>query len=1036
MTDSGRDAPAPRLGRLHPRNASGDNREVATRVSSAVFVGRGTELAALQAALERASAGHLQGVLIAGDSGVGKTRALHEFRLLAEAAGARWLSGECLALAEGELPYAPITAALRDITEPEDLDEVAQSAPELARLLPRVGLGRRPDPAESADGYPAASGGEFAQALMFEQFLSLLARLSSERPLVLAIEDLHWADGSTRDLLSFLIRNARSQALLVICTYRSDELHRHHSLRPFLAEHKRLGWVELVELQPFTASELRAQVEGILGAPPDPGFAARLFERSEGNAFFSEVLLAAASGGERFPATIRDALMVRVETLSAPTQKLLRVAASAGRRVSHSLLAAVSELPEPGLSEALREAVGHQVLVQDREHESYAFRHALLAETVYADLLPGERTGLHLALAQALAADPELAADADRTAAGELAFHWRACHRLDAALSASVQAGLGAESTCAFAEASRQFENALELWDRVDDAGRLAGMDHPAVLLRAAENASLNGQADRAMALARSAAAETDAVDDPLRAGLVQERLGHFLWLSGDSEGAIDALRQAIDVLPADPPSVERARVLAGEAKMLMLHGRPEESRSLCNEAISIARGLGARPEEGQALNTLGVDLLVLGGRRQAIEHIGEAKSIAEECALQDLGRAYGNLVEALDQDGRLEEAVRLGVEGVERLRPLGQRGWIAYLLGWVSSELVRLGRLDEAQEFVVMGLETPIEGIDLAVLHCVAAEIALHRGDLRQARASLDRAERAGGRTTDVMMRAMLTDRSALLGVVGGDPDRTAALVDEAGVGDDEYVFYTARVYALALRAHADRAERARAVGDADTIADASRSGRAILGRFERFLAADRWLDSPPAETVARSALARAELGRLDGPPDPDGWDSVAARWRELGFPLDLAYARWRHAEAALGAGRGRAGAAEPLREAARLTKAAGASLLAAEIGALARRARIELGEQTEATPHQASAHDGEPFGLTDRELGVLALVAQGRTNREIGDELFISPKTASAHVSHILSKLEVRSRTEAATVAHRLGLLPSSSPSRGAAD
>ena len=798
----------------------------------------------------------MQAVVIAGDSGVGKTRALHEFRLQAEAAGARWLSGECLALAEGELPYAPITAALRDISEPEDLDEIARAAPELARLLPRLDLGRGPGPAESTDGYPASpSGGQFAQALMFEQFLSLLAHLSSEGPLVLAIEDLHWADRSTRDVLSFLIRNAGNQALLVICTYRSDELHRHHPLRPFLAEHRRLGWVEVLELQPFTASELRAQVEGIVGAPPDTKFAARLFERSEGNAFFSEELLAAASDGERFPATIRDALMVRVETLSAPTQRLLRVAAAAGRRVSHSLLAAVSELPEPGLTEALREAVGHQVLVQEREHESYAFRHALLAETVYADLLPGERTALHLALAQALAADPKLAADADH-AAGELAFHWRACHRLEAALAASVRAGLGAESTCAFAEANRHFENALEVWDRVDDAERRAGMEHAAVLLRAAENASLNGQAERAVALARSAAAETDAVDDPLRAGLVQERLGHFLWLAGDSEGALDALRQAIDVLPGDPPSVERARVLAADAKMLMLHGRPEESRSLCNEAISIARGLGARPEEGHALNTLGCDLLVLGERRQAIEHIGEAKSIAEECALQDLGRAYANLVEALDHDGRLEEAVSLGVEGVERLRPLGQRGWIAFLLGWVSSELVRLGRLDEAQEFVVMGLETPIEGIDLAVLHCVAAEIALHRGDLGRAREDLDRAEQAGGRTTDVMIRAMLTDRSALLCVVGGDPDRTAALVDEALVADDEYLFFTARLYAVGLRAHADRAERARAVGDTDTIADAERSGKAILGRFERFLDADRWLDSPPAETSHAARL------------------------------------------------------------------------------------------------------------------------------------------------------------------------------------
>ena len=969
-------------------------------------------------------------MLLAGDAGVGKTRLLQEFRQSTEASGTRWLSGECIAVAEGELPYAPITAALRAIVaEPANLDVTAESAPELARLLPGLGPGPAPKPTPSTVEVPPLSvGGDFAQGRMFEQFLSVLADLSCERPVVLAVEDLHWADGSTRDLLSFLIRSARDEPILLICTYRSDELHRRHPLRPFLAEHKRLAWMEVLDLQPFTQSELGAQVEGILGAPADPELATRLFERSEGNAFFSEELLAASADLERIPPTVRDALMLRVEDLSAPTQEVLRVAATAGRRVPHPLLAAVAGLPEQELTSALREAIAHQLLIQDAEEESYAFRHALLAESISADLLPGESTRLHLALAEALAADPGLAAKTTGNAAGELAFHWRACHRLEEALTASVEAGLQAESSYAFAEADRQFENALELWERVDEAERRAGMDHPAMLQRAAQNASLNGQAHRAVALAKSAIAETDPAVDPTRAGLARERLGEFLWLSGDSEGALDALREAVDLLPVEPPRVERARVLAAEARLLVLHGRPDQSRSRCEEAISIARRTGARAEEGHALNTLGLCLLVAGERAAAIASLSEAKRIAEDCSPEDLWRAYANLAEALEYDGRVEEAVELGIEGAELVRPLGQRSWGAYILGQVASQLVRLGRLDEAQRLAATGLETRIEGIDTAILKGVASEINLLQGNLQAAETELERAVRAAGPTTDWVIRAMLADRHVLVAVLRGDPDRAAALVDEAiaSMDDGEYPFYTVRMYALAVRAHADRAERARALGDAETAEEAERSGTAIVERVERLLDPDGWLGSPTPESVARAALAAAELERLRGAPEPEVWNSVAARWAKLGYKLELAYARWRQAEAVLTSGGARADASEPLREAARLTAESGASLLRSEIEALARRARIEPGDQDRSPAAETPAPVPDRFGLTRRELEVLALVAEGRTNREIGEALFISTKTASAHVSHILSKLEVRSRIEAATAAHRLGLVP----------
>ena len=255
----------------------------------------------------------------------------------------------------------------------------------------------------------------------------------------------------------------------------------------------------------------------------------------------------------------------------------------------------MGDLPEKQLTPALREAVAHQLLTQDADRESYAFRHALLAEAILADLLPGERARLHLALAEALAADPALT-DSAGNAAAELAFHWRACHRLDQALTASVEAGVQAESSYAFAEANRQFENALEVWAGGRGACR-AGTDHAAILLGAVRTRA-QWRRRTCRGAARSAVDEAQLMADPARAGLARERLGEFLRLAGDSGGAIEALRDAVDLLPSEPPGVERARVLAAEARILVStavprspgHGVRRRSRSLVVSVRALTR--------------------------------------------------------------------------------------------------------------------------------------------------------------------------------------------------------------------------------------------------------------------------------------------------------------------------------------------------------------------------------------------------------------------------------------------------------------
>ena len=577
--------------------AGGDTGHVPPRVSSPEFVGRAAELEHLEAALGRAERGEAGAVFLAGESGVGKTRLLRELERLAADRGARVLRGDCAAFGAGELAYAPLAAALRRLgreLDPAAREELLGPARDaLAPLLPELSA---TEPARA----PTAGGDAFAQSRLFGLLRALLDRLAAEAPVLFAIEDLHWADRSTLEFLGSLLRGLRDERLLLVCTYRSDELHRRHPLRPFLAEEERRELVQRVELEPFSRAELAAQVGGILGADADPELVARLHARCEGNAFFAEELLAASGGAAGpLPPSLHEALGLRLEGLPADARAVLRVAAAAGRQSGHRLLATVTDLPEPALLEALRAAVTHHVLVHDSD--GYAFRHALLEEAAYADLLPGERTTLHLALAEALSADPSLAGGA---AAAERAHHWRAAHRMPEALAAYVAAGLEAERVSAFAEAGQHFERALEIWDLVEDADERAELGLAAVVAHAAQNALVAGEPHRAVTLGRRALELADGTGDPVSQALAHERLGGYLWAAGDSDAALAAHRDAVRVLPAESPTPALARVLAAEANILMLRGPTEETRAGAERAVATARAVGERAVEGRALNT------------------------------------------------------------------------------------------------------------------------------------------------------------------------------------------------------------------------------------------------------------------------------------------------------------------------------------------------------------------------------------------------------------------------------------------------
>jgi DNA-binding CsgD family transcriptional regulator len=1006
------------------RPVARDNRgEMGGRVASPTLVGRVEELQTLEAARGRAADAEPAVVLVGGEAGVGKTRLTAELIARCATDGTTVLAGGCVPVGGGALPYAPIVEALRalltDVGVGEIRELVGPSWPELARLLPALG---EPDRSGQSD--------QAAQARLFELLLGLLGRLTEQAPLVLVVEDLHWADRSTRDLLAFLARNLRRERVLLVVTYRDDEPGQ-QQLGPYLAELDRAGRVERLELARLDQAQTTAQLVGILGAAPTAELVHAVFARSEGNPFFTEELLAAVQAGSpELPATLRDLLRGRVQALPQPAQHVLAVAAVAGRRMPHRLLATVAGLGDRQLDGALREAVASQLLVTRPGQDAYDVRHALVREVIDADLLPGERTRLHTALAHTVA---DLLGSGELDWSGsvaEVAVHWYRAGDLPNALAWSVRAGVEADGIYAYAEALHHYGRALDLWDRVTDAEARAGMDRVEVLQRAARAADASGDVSGALALIDVALGEVDPAVDPLRAGLLHERRGVYLMATRDLQARFEALAEAVRLIPASPPSEERARVLASFAETLVLASRTEQARAASEEAVAIARQLGAELELGRALVALGGAQVDSGSFQAAVVSLREACRLAEQHAdLDTLGRAWGWLGDSLMQAGRLEDAVEVSLSGRGPLRRLGLAGqWQdTFLMVLAAKALFKLGRWDEAHGLATQALAKAQPELVYVFLTVAGLEVA--RGEFQAAEAHLEtikeRSLSLAGMPSHARQHASLV---AELRVWQGRLEEARAAVQDGldRVAKTDERKRSGRLLCLGMRVGADQAELGRARHDQREVQAAVHAANALASRAAA-MAPNPLVPGTTSilTTPAVAALFDAERARLEGRSDPVQWQAAAAAWLALGRPYPAAYAQWRQAEALLARRAPRAKAEETLRAVHTVAVQLGAAPLQRELELLAQRGRIRLaapGEPAAAEPEAPSV--AASLGLTRREAEVLALVAAGRTNRQIGQALFIAPKTAGVHVSRILAKLGVAGRGEAAAVAHRLGL------------
>ncbi len=972
---------------------------VLTRVSSPALIGRGEELQELRRALEVALAGGSACAVVAGEAGLGKTRLVRE--LLKGAPDVDVLVGGCVEVGSDVLPYAPFVDILSDLADRDGAAAVralgGPTGSELARLLPDADDAGAPDVTQ-------ASAGRLYTALR-----TLLTSLAARRPLLVLVEDVHWSDRATRDLLGLLARRLPPRTLLVL-TARTDESDVEHAVPRFLAQLSAAG-AHRIELRPFTRHEQALQLSGIVGIPPTTARLDQVYARAEGNPFFAEELVALGDA-DVVPVTVRDLLEARVEALPPATRRIVRAAAAVGRRVEHRLLAHAMEMSDEALDDALGPAIDRYVLLPDGD--AHVFRHALLHETVAASLLPGERARVHRRLAEALTADPTLA-DSRHGLDGRIAHHWIAGGEPARGRLASYAAAGQAAQTLAFDEALRHYERVIALADGADDLP----LPRYRLLWDAAEAAHLAGASDRAAALARQAIACVDPEQRHHHAYL-HERLGRYLWMAADGEGAGEAYRRAVELVPTEPVTRWQAAIASGYSQVLMLTGRFEEARTEAERAIDLARQVpDGRATEGSARNNLGVALAHLGELDRGIEELRAAAQIARESSddVDDVARAIVNLSSVLFDAGRFAEALAVALGGVATVEQLGlQRRKGVWCRCDAADALLVLGRSDEAEALLREAFVLHPEGVDAVRAHTMRGALALRRGHLDEARSELLRARGLGRHVVDGHLALPLYQ--SLIDTMRWRGEWSAALELAEEVGrrpwSDGDAPFLIPLLASAAGAAADGWVAARRARRAAEEQRWSALCAELVDRAERATARPEFLMAP---ALASLAVARAELSRTSSQGAAREWAGAAAAWQELGDVYQAGCARLREAECLL-AERRRGAAADALRAAHRAAIAARAMHLLRSVEATANRARLPLEER----PAQTAA----PFHLSARECEVLTLLARGRTDRQIGAELFISHRTVERHVSNILAKLDARTRAEIAAIAHRDGLIP----------
>jgi DNA-binding CsgD family transcriptional regulator/tetratricopeptide (TPR) repeat protein len=980
---------------------------------SVAFVGRERELSRLQVVV----GGAARLLLVVGDAGVGKTRLVAEGANRAAAGGMVSAWGGCLPLAQ-TLPLLPVADALGELNRLNGglVEAALNQAPEyvrmeMQRLLPQLGSGDR------NTGEPRESG---QRERLFSAVAEMLSAVAQRHPVVLVIEDVHWADSATLDCLTFLARDRGAQRPVVVVTCRSDEAPLDTQVAEWLLHVRGSSGVAEIRLGPLSRDEVAEQLAQLWGGVPSARVIDELYARGEGNPFFTEQLVAAdaTSTGAGLPPRLAELLAGRVQRCGGQARAVLAALAVAGRPLGEAALCAVSGLDVDVVLRGLRELVAAGLLGEASGNGEHRPRHALLAEAVAGELLAGERVALHEGAARALEAQN------DDTFAAEAAGHWHAAGRRAEELAARVTAAEAAERVFGYAEAAGHWQRAIELCEALPDSPHA---DLPAFYVRAIDALDTSGQADRAALLAAKAFDRFADHPDPATAAVIHVRAAIFPRSDWPAAG-LPLIKEALRLFEQGPPTAEQAEAWFHYARFLFFAaGRVDASVTALHRALEIAEAADAVELMPRVQASLAPRAFLRGEVEHGFAALDRARAVAEAA---DAGAALLEVAvtesDALLNTADFERALEVALRGLGTARRTGRHTsfWATLAISNAAEALLALGRTAEAGE-LIDPLSTAIPDRENFMVHMIRAEIDVLRGDLEAATRRLQQVTAAIRDVSIIEAVRESARRIAELDLWAGRPE--GAVRDVRRVlalhKNRDMAIFCGRLLVAGMHACADLAERARARHD-EAATQAALDAADQLDSWVGQMAGAPFTDHPFIAAIpAERATWDAEHSRLAGASDPTAWHAAAKTWESLGCPHRAGYAWWRHAEARLLAGQPTTAAATAIR-AADAAADSHAPLLAA-IHALAARAHIRLDIApvvAETAPQPANVM---PYGLTERELLVLRLLAAGRTNPQIGTELFISPKTASVHVTNILRKLGVTTRVQAASLAERAGLL-----------
>jgi DNA-binding CsgD family transcriptional regulator/tetratricopeptide (TPR) repeat protein len=978
------------------------------------LVGREREFGVLRARLDRAGTGRGGTVLVTGEAGIGKSRLARELAREASGRGWRVVDGHCVAVGSEPLRRA----ALFDLLRPSAQLTRSDRQPQVSRRDEVSSAG------VASTGLAAASTEE-----LLERVLAQVDSGSATSPRLVLVEDVHWADRATCEVMMVLARHVAGRPACLVMTCRDDELPPGHHVRGFLAELHRAQLLTTIPLLRLGAADVAMLIQSLVG-PVEPARASAVFDRSGGNPLLVEELCATGLAGTDDATGVRpgrlddrfvDVLLARTARLSSAAMAVGGAVAAAGRFVDEAVLAevvtpsrriTVTTASDDVFARGLREALDHHLLV--RRGHTVGFRHVLVAEAVHGQLLLAERAAVHARWADVLSRrgeDPAV-----------LAHHWAEARDSERALVASVAAGDAAVLALAPRDAVAHYRRALALWDDVASPVALAGRRRTDLCAAGAEAANSAGDPGEALELVALALHDPPPAD-PVATSQLLERKGWYLLRQGRADAAREAYQAAVEGLPNDAPASDRIRVLAGSVRIWERLRDPQRALVLAGQAVAAATAPEATDaDEGRARYMLGRALRLAGQTDAALEQLACAADSAERCL-----DAFSLSVALLDQAdllaplGRAHQAVDDALAAANRLRARGHADPHALLcVGVAAGVRFRMGQPHQARTLVEALSAEAGTPVTVAIGHLLTGMLDLDAHALDDAGEHLETA-RFRAPLLDGHIAGNLAWCRAELAVAESRLDDAHTAVDEGiaqveCTGDDDMLV---NLCLLGLQIAADRAAHA----NPRRSKRARARDAAAVDRYERLLAplaAHATRTNQPTAGAVKTAW-RAERTRLDGASDPAAWAEAAERWAAIGRARAAVLARIRCAEALQARPEARAGTPAVLEQAVKEADVIGSRLLADRAGAVARRAGISLSDAGADPGSEIDDPRARLTSLTRRERDVLDLMVAGSTNRQIGAALYISPKTASVHVSRILSKLGVVTRGEAADVARR---------------